>query len=149
LFGRKTKYVLVIAAVNFLAVLVGAAAATFPSINVQPASASNTCTHYSYPYFTGDPSTQPGSCYQYATDSYYTWSTNGFAIRDSNIVSYRDAAHNWELWYEDSVGHVYSQQVGNSAYGSIGSSNGQSRKALCYIDDSSFPSFYCTTLYNS
>jgi hypothetical protein len=147
----KKSLVFVVAA-NIAAVMVGVAAAATLNWRVPAASASNTCTHYTYQYFTGNPATQPQYCYAYQNTVFgFQEHTNGIAIRDSNIFSSQTYAHPWLLWYtnDDGSGVCCSKNM-TSAYGSIGSSLGQSKKAWCYAEwDNHNDYFYCTTLYTT
>jgi len=150
--SRRVRYGLYVAIINIAAILVGVAAAhpqTF--LHTSTASASNTCTHYTAPYFTGNPSTQPQNCYAFIWDyCCYNHNTTGFALRDSNIATFATGGgQNWSLWYENNLGQVFSPGSGSSTYGTIGTSGGQSRKAFCYLDFSGFRDYYCTTLYTT
>lgn len=136
------------------AILVGVAAA-HPSgfLHIGTASASNTCTHYTAPYFTGNPSTQPQDCYAYLQDvCCYNHSTTGFALRDSNIISFQTGDYGqqqWSLWYENNLGQQFVVASGQTAYGTAGSSLGYSRKAFCYANFGGARSHYCTTLFTT
>jgi hypothetical protein len=135
------------AAANIVAVVIGVGTATaIRSQNLATASASPTCTHYTNPYFTGDPNTQPQLCYQFASNPAADFYTTGVAIRTSNKISFLSGSHSWQLSYANSDSSYYCcQAVGNSNFGSIGGSNGASKEAEC--KNFASLSMYCTTLW--
>lgn len=150
MFTRRTRYLFLVVALNVAAVLAGVAAAdTLASRGVPAASASNTCTHYTPTYFTGDPNTQPQNCYGYGTCCYsYNFGTTGIAIRDSNAFSYLNFAHPASLWYQNTLEtRLGPYWTGTARYQAIGSS-GTSLQAWCHVE-SGLDQFYCTTLYTT
>jgi hypothetical protein len=142
------KYLLVIVAANVAAVMVGVATAATLKSGAPAASASGNCTHYTIPYFTGDPSTQPQLCYQYASNPVAIFSTTSTAVRTSNAISWRDGPEPWQLWYEYGDGTYYCCYAdGTSSYHAIGGSNGSGKAAGCKSLASGARYMYCTTLW--
>jgi hypothetical protein len=146
---RTKKFLLLIAAANLAAVLVGVGVAgALDSRGVANASASGHCTHYTPPYFTGDPSTQPQLCYQYTSVSPTIYRTSSVAVRTSNIESYTSGSWGWQLWYDNGDFSYYCcLQSGTANYATIGGSQGQSKVASCREVTTDAKNMYCTTLW--
>lgn len=148
MFIRRKKALLIIVALNLSAIVTGIGAAATVKSGVFPsASASSTCTHYSPPYFEANPNTQPDLCFEFDSVPAAEMYTDGVAIRDANYISYDGSAHGWDIWYANSDTSYYCcESIGTSTFGSIGSSNGHSKRAGCESHYGPI-GMYCTTLW--